>query len=57
MAAIAPRFILREAATTELEISLGLDHISIGIDEIGCPRKTDRAALGVDEDLGIVAHR
>ena len=57
MAAIAPRFILREAAAAEFEIGLGLDHVAVGINKIGSPGKTNRAALGVDEDLWIFAHR
>ena len=57
MAAIAPGFIVREAAAAELEISLGLDHISISINKICRPGKANRTALGVDEDLGIFAHR
>lgn len=57
MAAIAPGFIVREAAAAEFEIGLGLDHIAIGIHKIGSPGKANRATLGVDEDLGIFAHR
>ena len=56
MAAITPRLILREAAATEFEIGLGLDHIAISIDKISGPGKANRTALGVDEDCGIVAH-
>ena len=57
MAAIAPGLILREAASTEFEISLGLDHVAISINKISSPGKANRAALGVDEDLWIFAHR
>ena len=57
MAAIAPWLVLREAAAAELEISFGLDHVSISINKICRPGKANRATLWINEDLGIFAHR
>ena len=56
MRSIAPWLILREAAATEFEIGLSLQHIAIGIDKISRSGKSNRPALGVDEDFRVLTH-
>ena len=57
MRTIAERLLFGETAPTELWVFDGASDIAICIDEINCPCDADRSALGIDEDLSVLAHQ
>lgn len=56
MRAIAERLLFGEAASTELWVFDGVCEVAICIDEINRARNADGSALGIDEDLCVLAH-
>lgn len=56
MRRIAEWSIFCEATSAEFWILHRADGVAIGIDEVHCSGNANRSAIGIDEDLHVIAH-